>query len=518
MFEELYENIKYYFFNYGSSLFITIFILIISIYIIIYIVITFYLKNLKSKWSSIRCNPLYIPFVSMINKPQDKSSLDFTAENFSYCTSSILKQIVSDFLAPIYYVYNVINSSVSDVKNDIQKVRQRIYSIVQNIENIDKSIMGKVFSSVIPLQHNLIKMRTIIEKAQSIGLTSVYTTIAGYFSIITIIKVIVNLAIGFLIMLTAAIVPLLIFIFTIPIAAPLLVLFGVIASLLLVVIIGLQPIIHKVPGDIPKKPHCFDENTLLEMKQNMYKKIKNVKVGDVLKYNGTITSIFKVLKGKNKMYSINGIIVSEDHSIYRNGTWITSKEHPDAKLLHNYTNEYIYCLNTESGTITIDGIVFSDWNDIEGHEYYFIKKYLEIYNKKQYNLLDLHKDLEYGFFGQTQVELLDGNSKQIQKLELNDILINGEIIIGLVETNCKNLDYYYYPKFDVFGSTNLSINDNDLGKYNTYVEDNRIKVNTKPKKLYNILTNTGTFYICGICFNDYNGGLEKILEKKNYIH
>lgn len=517
MFEELYEKIKGYILEYGWSLGMTIFILILSIYIIVYLLLSFYLKNLKSKWSSIRCNPLYIPFVSMIHKPKDKNSFEFTSENFSYCTSTILKNIVSDFLAPIYYVYNGLNNALSYVKEDIQKVRQRIFSIVNNIETIDKSIMGKVFGSMIPLQHDLIKIRTILRKSQSVGLTGVYTTIAGYFSIVSIIKVIVNLAIGFLITLTIAIIPLIAFIFTIPIAAPLLVIFGIIATLLLTVIIGLQPIIHKVPGDIPKKPHCFDENTLIELYNSCYKKIKNIKVGDRLKNDGRVTGIFKVLKGENNMYSLNGTIVSGEHNIFKDGVWYKSKDHKSAMFLEDYDKEYIYCLNTELGTITIDDFVFSDWNDIDSIEYYFIKKYLEIYYNKHNQVVHLHKELEYGFFGETCIELLDGNSKKIKNLELNDVLRNGEKIIGIVEVQCKDIDYYYYPTFDIFGSANLSINTIDLGSYNTVSHENRMKIHIKPAKLYNILTNTTTFYINGICFNDYNGGLEKILEKKKSI-
>lgn len=517
-----------------GNLYITIFILIISFSLIGYFNVRFYLKSLQKNWSSIRCNPIYMPFSSIINPNPNLSSFENVSSNFSFCSNTILSTMVQDFMEPIYYIYNVINKSIGGVVNDIQKVRQRIFTIIDNIENIDKSLMSKIFSTTIPLQHNLVKMKDTMKKTQAIGTTGIMSMIGSYFGIISFIRAFVNIAIEGLLILTGIIVPLIIFIFTIPLAAPLLVIFGIVSGFLAVIIIGLQGVVHKSIKDIPKKPHCFDENTLLELNNGTYKKIKDIEIGDILLHDGKINGYFKVISENEEMYNYKGIIVSGSHNVYENGRWINVCESGYSTYLKNYKREIIYCLNTENGTVTINNVIFSDWNDIDGPEYYKLQNIINrnsknnIYinllninnNKERYNeynkkifekSFNLHRDLEYGFIGITELELLDGNSKNIKNIEINDVLKNGEKVIGLVEIDAQIPETYYYPKLDIFGTQNICLEDEDLGSLNllNYIE--RIKINIKPYKLYNILTNTGTFYINGNKYNDYNGGLEKLL-------
>ena len=53
------------------------------------------------------------------------------------------------------------------------------------------------------------------------------------------------------------------------------------------------------------------------------------------------------------------------------------------------------------------------------------------------------------------------------------------------------------------------INDNDLGKFSTLGLDcDSVK---KPGRLYQILTDTGTFTVEGIKFMDYNSAIEQIM-------
>lgn len=501
------------FFNYLSNnegnIYISLFIIFFSLFLVGYFNIKYHLNNIKKEWPKHRCNPIYMPFASMVNQDPNITSLDYTSSNFSYCSNTILKSMVNDFTEPIYYMYNVINNNISSLINNIQSVRKRIFTIIDNIENIDKSIMGKIFSTTIPLQHNLIKTKDTLKKTQAVGTTGVMTMIASYFGIISFIRNFVNIAIEGLLILTGIIVPLLIFIFTIPVAIPLLVIFGIISGFLAVIIIGLQGVVHKSLSDIPKKPHCFDENTLLELDNGKIKKIKELSIGEKLKNDGIINGIFKINSNIENMYNYYNIIVSGSHNIYENGIWINVKDSNYSIPIKNYKNEYIYCLNTDSGIITINNHIFSDWNDIDGLEYFKIKNRLlnQNDNKKINENINnnLIKKYEYGLFEDTPIELENGIIKKIKEVDVNDILKNGEKVNGIVQINGEKIDIYHYSNLNIYGTNNICIFEKE------YLANRKMKTNYKIEKLYNLITNTGTFKIKNIMFNDYNNGLEKLL-------
>ena len=79
---------------------------------------------------------------------------------------------------------------------------------------------------------------------------------------------------------------------------------------------------------------CFDENTLIELKEGSII-IKDIKVGSILKDGSLVTTKFK-LKNVEKIYNLDNIIISGSHMVYFKGKWIYTEEHPDAKLVENY--------------------------------------------------------------------------------------------------------------------------------------------------------------------------------------
>ena len=82
------------------------------------------LQPIKADWLNQRCNPGVIPFAGLINRPDDMSAYDFTAENFNYCIQNILQDIVGVFLAPIHYLVNSINIIVSGLSEAVQSIRK----------------------------------------------------------------------------------------------------------------------------------------------------------------------------------------------------------------------------------------------------------------------------------------------------------------------------------------------------------------------------------------------------------
>ena len=130
---------------------------------------------------------------------------------------------------------------------------------------------------------------------------------------------------------------------------------------------------------------------------------------------------------------------------------------------------------------------------------------------------DIHTYLDGGFHETTKIQLKDGTYKEINKIEIGDILQHGEIVYGIVEINGKNVNEQYEinlgDNIQIKGGPNLTIYDKTI--YNTLsLETNKRKLITKENKLYHLLTDTKFFYINKIKFYDYNTCIDLFLEKK----
>ena len=100
-FNKIYKQTKYLD-KYGGSLFATILTIIFFFLLFSYYYIQSRIEPIKQDWANQRCSPPVMAFAGIINKPPNKSIIDFTSENFAQCTTHILSGIVSYFVAPYF--------------------------------------------------------------------------------------------------------------------------------------------------------------------------------------------------------------------------------------------------------------------------------------------------------------------------------------------------------------------------------------------------------------------------------
>ena len=264
--------------------------------------------------------------------------------------------------------------------------------------------------------------------------------------------------------------------------------------------------------DIPGKPGCFDKNTVIKLKKGE-KIINKIKINDILADGARITATFKLTSAGKKMYKMNQLVVSGSHKIYHKELgWIKVEDHPYAILIENYSEEYIYCLNTTSKQIKIQEHLLSDWDDIDMLDFLDLKNLTGNFLAKNGKTNQIHTSLEGGFTKEMEIELEDGRLISISKVKVNDILRFGDKVLGIVEIDAEYLNKvckYELKDTTIIGGPNLWINDNDLGKFSTLgIKSENIK---GIKKLYQILTDTGYLTINGIRFMDYNSAIEEIM-------
>tara|TARA_A100000164_G_scaffold377464_1_gene416681 strand:+ start:501 stop:2201 length:1701 start_codon:yes stop_codon:yes gene_type:complete len=496
-------------------------------------------EPIKNEWAAKRCSPGIIPFAGLINTPPGGSSFLFTTNNFSFCLKQILSTIVSSFFTPIYMIVSVFELTIRLLIRSVKNVKIFLESIQKFINGIFKmiaDIIKKFSTPIMRLMYTFVDIMAKLSGIFSLVVNGLYATFLALKSIIA--KILMDLVI-----VATALCILIVILWLVPfIGWPIAASLTVVAASLTVYISVLVHIARKIMGIsvgavIPLVPACFDKNTKLAMKNGKKKRIINIKVGDILQDGSRVTGRVKHILGDQKVYRLDGALVTENHTVVLklnqddsednndiNERHIPVKQHPLSELVEDYNEEYIYCINTTSKRIRINNTIYTDWDDLDEMDMVEIRsKYSKNGNNDVNGRIShssIHKYLDGGFTKDTLIQLEDGRSIPITEIEANDVLVNGECVTGIVEIDGSNLgsqcSYQLSDDSDnivkIKGGPNLVVyDDENLGIMQT-LDINGEEIE-KQDKLYHLITDKRTLSVNGIKFLDYNSCVEIYLEE-----
>ena len=517
--KNLYKN-KSFSDKHGYHVILTWIILIAFVFYFIYYQIMKDVKPIVDDWDNKKCRPDIIPFAGLINPEPGMTAFESTSKNFSMCLNNILANIVQYFIEPIYYSSGLITDMFSNLANSLNIFRYIVAKFRGSVAKIWDHIFNTLNLVVIPIQKMVVKLKDTMQKVYGSLVTMIYVTSGAYLSIKAFIGSFLQIVIMTLIMGAIYILAMWLIPFTWPLAIIATPIYIVVAILLAIVAGWAKHILNITSRSIPptpNKPGCFQKDTLIKTKDGE-KKIKDLLPGDVLHNNSKVTAVFKLLVNDVKVYNLHGIIVTQSHYVFHdiNG-WVQVKDHPDSIEI-KYDESYVYCINTSNKRIEINDLEFLDWDDIETVDIFKLKN-LDILPNNS-DMSDIHKYLDYGFVGEQMLELIDGNSIMLKDLVLNDQLNNGERIIGVVKIDIKDIcslkKFLFKDNIELLSTDNIHVEDTYLAEYNKIIDEMEID-KTDVDYLYNIITDTGYFYINGIKVGDYNTAIEKIIDLRNEI-
>jgi hypothetical protein len=389
-------------------------------------------QSIADDWVNQRCKPQNMPFAGYITKPEGKTEFEYTGENFQYCVQNILVNITGYALAPFQFMISSLTNVFSMLSDSIDKIREFVSLIRDSIQHFTEDVFQRIFNVMIPIQKIFISLIDAFNKIQGVMTAGLYTMLGSYYTLQSLMGAILELIIKVLITIVVIVVGLWILPFTWPAAAVTTVVFLSIAIPLSIIIYFMTEILHVQTSGIPKL-RCFDKNTTFILNDLSTKQIEELRPGDILQNNVTIMSTIKVTSSDLQMYNLNGIIVSESHIVNYNESWIQVSEHPEARLIDNYTEPYLYCLNTSTKTILLNGHTFTDWDEIYGDKLLTVLQYKSINATENINPM-----LDKGLHKNTIINLLH-SKKSISQINVGDILSTGGIVYGIVEINKPNL-------------------------------------------------------------------------------
>lgn len=533
--------------KYGGDVWTTAILCVIFIILICYYYSANALQVIKTNWAEHRCNPILIPFAGFINNPNHMSRTEFTFHNFASCINGVLKDVVEVAIQPFIFTIKILNETCQSLIDSIKLFRKLTFNVRQDFIRTIKRIHSILFNLVIAFINFNIKTKDILQKIKSVLATTLYSVFGSYMALQSLFLGIVDLLIKFmyygahiisiLILATAGFLASLFLFPLAPIPGTLGWNYTIIFLILIIPIAIYQFLILYYfdlptpprPADPDWSPVCFAGETVINVVDvnNPNKFIptllKNIKMGDILVNGEKVTAIIKGSSKNQTIYDINGILATAEHYVYDTTTmkWVKVKDHPNSKLVSSFNEPFVYCLNTDKKIITIGKTLFLDWDDNTDDVYSKLKKNCVnnngiSYLPKNFNLHDIHTCLDSGFIGNTTILLNNGNSVPISEICVDDVLLNGINVIGVVKINAKDMDIYTHRINDnliIHGSKNLHIDDTNLGKINCMdLKSNYFVSNNHNEPfLYHLLTDKKSFVVNGVSFNHYNSGLDLYL-------
>lgn len=437
---ETYDNLSF-FDLYGNSV-----ILFICATLVVFAVFS-YCKLMQSKedvandWINQRCKPQNMLFAGFIMKPDDKTAFQYTNENFQYCVQNILTNISGYALEPFQYMLSSLTKVFTEMTNTIQQSRTVLTGLRTNFTGFAEDILSRILNVMVPMQKMFIALMDTFQKIQGSMTASLYTMLGSYYTLQALMGAILELIVKMLMALAIIIVGLWVVPFTWPAAASMSAVFLSISVPLAVIVYFMTEVLHIKTAGIPKL-RCFDELTEFTLKTGKKIPIKYLKPDDILEDGSTVTSVIKVTSAHMNMYWLRNTLVSGSHLIYYNKdkSWIRVDQHPESILTEQYDKPYLYCINTDSKRIVLNGVIFSDWNE-------------DITNKVPHNI-----DNHIGLSDNTVIELKPSilyprNTKKIKQIHIGDMLKTNSIVYGIVIL--RNSTYHLLTT-----DGNLLVNDN----------------------------------------------------------
>jgi len=513
MLKKTYDGLSY-FDQYGSSLLLFIFVSIVLFLLVSCCFALIYAQPIRDDWARQRCNPYVIPIAGIINAPKGQSATDFTKENFDYCTQNIVKGITGNAVQPLTFITSLITDLFSAIQNSINTARAMFNKIRLSIRAIGEEIMGRIMNIMAPLQQIILCLKDMLAKTQGILTAGLYTLLGSYYTLKSLLSTIAQLIVTVLIAMAILIVVLWMVPFTWTAAAFNTAIFVSVSIPMALILSFLSSKLGVRIGMKIPQIKCFDKLTPIRTQHGKYVTISELNVGDVLWEDDMVTAVIKVTTAGSIMYNLNDIIVSDTHFVWFKDKWVKTADHPDAIRLNDYDCPQLYCLNTASKCIKVGNQIFSDWDEIFDSNINIFKKALS--NKKitKFHTKNIHEFLDGGFAKDTDIELNDGKTKKIYQIKVDDVLKGGAKVYGLVTINGSSLiNQYKYNLGNnkyIKGGVNLNFYVDDKIVSTMSVEDsNKTQINPM-SKLYHLLTNTNTFYVCDMLFLDYNSAADTV--------
>jgi hypothetical protein len=382
--------------------------------------------ELKKNWVEYRCNPVYMPMAGFVGES--------VTANFTKCTLKGFQDYAGFVMDPLMAQFSLVNDTLSEVISNMDSMRGMMGEMRGGFLGIVGSVFGKIQNLMSHIQYLMIRMRTLMSRIVGVMISFIYMFFTGMESGQSVVNGPIMSTMRFL---------------------------------------------------------CFDPDTLIcTDKKNEHIFLDEVKIGDKLKGDAIVTSIYNINGMGVEMYSLYGTLVSAYHKVKYQGRFILVKEHPLAKKAKEVP--LLVCLNTSTHRIFTPTSEFLDFVETSSPLVTAIKsKYVELMFNGTTDAQNKPTSYVTGMMAETRVPLHYGDLP-IWMVGVGDVLDNGEEVLGTVVHYVDETMYCSLSKNLECAPSTWILQDGKISMAHTFERTAAIASNER-YAVYQLITESNTF-------------------------
>lgn len=354
-------------------------VVIITILLIVLLMIFFvfgFMREVAENWSRYRCKPFVMPFA-------DLYGYDST-ENINFCLQSLFKSQSTDAFGPIYQLLAQFATAMGLMVNSVNGYRTMLGNTMTASNVFIRKVRDRVQSLLFQIRMSFLKLQVLMNRVYGTMYSVVWM---GSSAITAGLNLADNDLINFLF------------------------------------------------------EFCFAPNTRLRLLDGCSKEIQYVNVGDVLEGGVRVTSTFVFDGHQTPMVQIGEDVLSSQHYVQLpNGSWRPAQEHPQARAVASIPR--LCCLNVEGHRFrTAAGLAVADYDESSAPEVVAAAQTVadRVLNGGGPNGASAVVDYSLGFDPEAHILLEDEIWKPAKDLEIGDLLMGGNTVLGIVQEECKEV-------------------------------------------------------------------------------
>jgi hypothetical protein len=394
-------------------------------------------RYILEHWVEYRCHPVIMPFASFFGKD--------TVQNFNYCIMQTNSGFFGFLLEPIYYMFSMVGSILSDLTQGIDDIRSMMTSIRGGFMGILGIVFGKMAGTTSEVVVLFTRLRDVLARMMGVFVTLTYTANAS----ISTGSSIMNGPIGTVV-----------------------------------------------------NYFCFAKDTPIRLFGSAAPMpIQSVRIGDVLSDGSRVTSVLKFTSEGADMFELDGITVSGSHLIFKNNAWQKVRDCSGAIPVFVPSWQRIYCLNTDTHNIQVEAasesLWFRDFEEVSAPAAIEAIQTLtsECLNKGRVVPEAVTGSYASGLAAGTKV-LLKGNRRlYVEGVEIGDELVGGGVVTGIATHEVESSDAGFCIHNDVamLPDTLVLHNGNYIRAANAAAQGNGLR----RTRAYHLFVSNGEFTVIG---------------------
>lgn len=370
-------NIELLRFQWSENLTSSIFkVLFLTVVFLIIFLLTFQFANFEEvikNWSRYRCNPAFMPFASLAGYD--------AGENFQFCLNSAFGEKAKELFAPIFALIGNFVQILKLIVDVAMGLRQMFSNFFLSMNGFMRNVRDRIQALLFQVRLSFLKMQNLMSRVYATMFSVVFM---GMSSITAGLNLSENSLVSFVL-----------------------------------------------------ENGCFAPETLVLLDAGQKKPISEIQIGDILKGNKQVLSIFQFDGTPIPMVTLFGDQISSEHMVLGpDNSWIAAKDHPAATPSCGIP--LLICLNVTGNRFELaSGLHVCDYDESDSPQ--VVQKAQTIASQSLNSFIrdTFVSDYSLGVSPESEVLLDNQTWMPIASIQLGDILYGNNRVTGLVKERCS---------------------------------------------------------------------------------